>query len=225
MFRCVVEMKRLIENIIVSLRNENVKVGWMSNVKNSVFEGKNRIGNNSVMTDSSLARGSYIGDNCHFSGVSIGRYCSIGSNVRVVNGFHPVEKFISTHPAFYSLDKQAGFTYVRNSKYREQRLFDESKKITAKVGNDVWIGNDVVILAGVEIGDGAVVGARALVTHNIESYSIVAGNPARLIRLRFSEEVVNQLKRIAWWDRDEGWIIKNAEKFENSDMFIESCNC
>jgi len=68
------------------------------------------------------------------------------------------------------------------------------------IGNDVWIGRETLILSGVTIGDGAVIGARAVVTKDVEPYSIVAGNPARLIRKRFDDKTIHRLLEIRWWD-------------------------
>jgi acetyltransferase-like isoleucine patch superfamily enzyme len=80
------------------------------------------------------------------------------------------------------------------------------------VGNDVWIGREALILSGVTIGDGAVVGARALVTKDVMPYSIVGGNPARHIRFRFDADAIDQLKRIAWWEWPEE-IIREATPY------------
>ena len=82
------------------------------------------------------------------------------------------------------------------------------------VGNDVWIGREAVILPGVKIGDGAVIGAQSVVTHDVPPYSIVAGNPARFIRRRFDDETVYLLLKLKWWD----W---NPEKItENLDFLV-----
>lgn len=76
------------------------------------------------------------------------------------------------------------------------------------IGNDVWIGRNVIVLPGVSIGNGAVVGAGSVVTKNVEKYSIVAGNPARPIRYRFTSEQIEKLEKIKWWDWDIAKIKK-----------------
>ena len=86
------------------------------------------------------------------------------------------------------------------------------------VGNDVWIGRGARILSGVYIGHGAVVGAGAVVTHDVPDYMIVAGNPARAVRLRFEPEVVDQLLAIAWWQWSDEAIIDAADKLSTSDI-------
>ena len=88
------------------------------------------------------------------------------------------------------------------------------------IGNDVWIGLNVIIMRGVVIGDGAVVAAGSIVTSNVEPYSIVAGIPAKHIRFRFSDYQIRKLKEIKWWDWEENKIKENVELFYSIDAFI-----
>ena len=82
------------------------------------------------------------------------------------------------------------------------------------VGNDVWIGLDATIMPGIKIGDGAIIGAKSVVTHNVEPYTIVGGNPACVIKKRFDNEVIKTLLEIQWWN----WPIEKIE--ENRDVII-----
>nr|WP_120185346.1 CatB-related O-acetyltransferase [Zymobacter palmae] len=77
-----------------------------------------------------------------------------------------------------------------------------------KIGNDVWLGLSATILPGVSIGDGSIVGAQAVVTHDVPPYTIVAGNPAKVIRRRFDDKTISKLEKIAWWN----WSIKNINE-------------
>ena len=88
------------------------------------------------------------------------------------------------------------------------------------IGNDVWIGNNVLIMGGVKIGDGAVIGTGALVNKDVPPYSINVGIPAKTIRYRFSEEQIDKLEKMHWWDNNEEWIRKNIESFSNIEDFI-----
>lgn len=118
----------------------------------------------------------------------IGRYCSFGSGVWRFNANHPT-KFKSTHPYFYN--PLCGHV--------EQELIHRSELV---VGNDVWVGQNVIILARVRrIGDGAVIGAGAVVTKDVPDYAIVAGNPARIINYRFSEKTIEKMKAEQWWNK------------------------
>lgn len=87
-----------------------------------------------------------------------------------------------------------------------------------KIGNDVWIGYEAVILSGVTIGDGAIIGTRAVVTKDVPSYMIVGGVPAKPIRKRFDEETIQKLKEIRWWNWEEERIKKNIQAIQSGDI-------
>ena len=86
------------------------------------------------------------------------------------------------------------------------------------IGNDVWIGYEAVILAGVTIGDGAIIGSRAVVTKDVPPYTIVGGVPARPIRRRFDDETVEALLHLRWWDWDEEKIRRNLPAIQSGDL-------
>lgn len=183
-------------------------------------EGRNILREN-VSFRGTLGYGSYIGSNCSLN-ASIGRYCSISSNVVTISGSHPSRQFVSTHPAFFSIKKQAGFTYVSQNKYKED-IFADEKQHLAVIGNDVWIGSNVLILPGVRIGDGVIVAAGAVVTKDIEPYSVVGGVPAKKIEKRFSEDQIEALLKIQWWNQSTDWIKEKAALFQNIELFLEKC--
>jgi len=190
--------------------------------KNCFFEGNNSIGANSAFFNSSLGRGSYISKNCNLNKTKIGRFCSIGQNLVNGVGLHPSKDFVSTHPAFFSNAKQAGFSFVENSIFEEHKFVDKDKKYLVEIGNDVWIGNNVVIFDGVKIGNGAIVGTNALVTKDIEPYTIVGGVPAKIIRRRFTQDQIDFLMEFKWWDREINWLKDNINKFDNVETFIST---
>ncbi len=82
---------------------------------------------------------------------------------------------------------------------------------TTVIGNDVWVGSNVVILGGLNIGDGAIIGAGAVVTKDVQPYSIVVGNPAREIKKRFSEQIISSLMAIRWWEFPPELLAKNVD--------------
>lgn len=142
--------------------------------------------------------------------IDIGRYCSFADNITVVAGGEHDTDWVSTYP-FISMWKVESLTYMQTSKYKGD----------IKIGNDVWIANNVVILSGVTIADGAVIGAGSVVVNNIPPYCIAAGNPARIIRQRFSAETIEKLLKIRWWDWDKRKIHENLHLFNKIDEFIE----
>jgi acetyltransferase-like isoleucine patch superfamily enzyme len=118
----------------------------------------------------------------------IGKFCSIAEGVTIVLGGEHRTDWVTTYP-FNAI--------IENAKKFEGH---PRTKGDVTIGNDVWIGMDVIILSGVTIGDGAVIGARSVVTKDVSPYSIVAGNPGRQVRFRFSEAIINSLQSIRWWD-------------------------
>ena len=86
------------------------------------------------------------------------------------------------------------------------------------IGNDVWIGYEAVIMSGVTIGDGAIIGTRALVTNDVPPYTIVGGVPAKQIRKRFPEEIISELLKLKWWDWTVKKISQNMEFIKNGDL-------
>jgi len=198
---------------------KKVKFSWTCNIGiNSHFEGLNVIGAKSSFSGF-LGRGSYIVSNCHISG-KIGRYCSIASNVNVIAFTHPVHKFVSTHPAFYSLIKQNGHSFAKTQCFNEYLFADKENKYPVIIGNDVWLGFGTTLIGGITIGDGAVILANSTVTKNVDPYTIVGGIPAKPLKKRFDEETIAFLLNFRWWDKPESWIYRNADYFCEIDNFI-----
>ena len=204
-----------IKRILVLTKNPTLKLGKNANIGlKSSFEGSNKIGENTSFSGK-MGRCSYIGANSVVF-ANVGRYCSIATDVITVSGKHPTKDWVTTHPAFFSTAKQCGTTYVSESCFPE-------KTNPAVIGNDVWIGYGARILGGVKIGDGAIVAAGAVVTQDVPDYAIVGGVPAKVIRYRFTEEQIQKLQKIRWWEKDEQWLAKHADKFSQIDTFIRFC--
>ena len=214
MLSCI---KRWIKLAKAKAKFSNVRFGSGVNIgQSTLFEGYNVLGNR-VTFDGYCGRGTYIGDDSAIYG-KVGRFCSIASEVTTVQGTHPVH-FVSTSPSFYSTAGQNGLCLVKTNKVIEKRL--DAGTYPVVIGNDVWIGHGAVILEGVSIGDGAVIGAGAMVTKNVEPYTIVAGNPARVLRKRFDDDTVAQLLQLKWWDKDTKWLADHAEYFSDVKTFLQ----
>lgn len=181
--------------------------------KFSHFEGGNTIKNNSQFINSYIGMRSYIGQDCRFNDTYIGRYTSIASNVISLIGTHPIEKFVSTHPYFYSPSPDDcnyfnEFSKAKNSNY------------SIVIGNDVWICENVMLMQGITIGDGAIVAAGAIVTKDVPPFAVVGGVPAKFLRYRFSQEEIKYLLEIKWWNKGQQWIDSNYTVFRNINLFM-----
>ncbi len=179
------------------------------------LEGRNYIGKDAVIKNCTVGYGSYAQSGCDITDADIGRYTSIGSDVKTVIGSHPMKKQVSLHPAFYTAAEVPGFSYVSGSKAGSVQAR------RTKIGSDVWIGNGVRIMGGVKIGDGAVLGAGALVTKDIPPFSVNVGVPAKTIKYRFTEEQIKKLLKSRWWEKDEGWIRAHIDRFSDVEEFLK----
>lgn len=157
--------------------------------------------------------GTYLAVNAKISNTEIGKFCSIGPNLLCGFGIHPIDG-ISTSPSFYSTGKQNGFTFSLENKFEECK--------TIFIGNDVFIGSNVTILDGVTIGDGAIIGAGAVVSKNIAPYAIAIGCPIKVVKFRFTPDIIEKLLLIKWWDKDEIVWQKVEKYFYNIDEFLEN---
>jgi acetyltransferase-like isoleucine patch superfamily enzyme len=144
----------------------------------------------------------------------IGKFCSIAENLKVYLGGNHNKEWVTTYP----------FGHIN------QRIFNNfngygqpSTKGSIIIGNDVWISANVTIMSGVKIGDGAIIANNSHVIKDVEPYSLVGGNPAKLIKYRFTPEQIKELLLIKWWD----WEDEKINKFtpllcnENIDEFIK----
>lgn len=134
----------------------------------------------------------YIGNFCEVTRATIGNYVSIANNVTIGPGEHPTDT-ISAHHLF-----------MKNP-YEEMTAKD------CTIGNDVWIGINSVVRRGVEIGNGAIVGANSYVNKDVPDFAIVVGSPAKLIRYKFPQKIIEKINESKWWekDADEAKIIVN----------------
>lgn len=178
----------------------------------SFVEGTNAFHENSRFAGS-IGYGSYIGADSEIYG-KIGRFCSIGSRVKIILGRHPYTyPYVSTSPMFFSLLKQTGSTFATEQRFEESKFAEN--KFPVVIGNDVWINSDVKIVSGVRIGDGAVLLAGSVITKDIPPYAIIGGVPARILKYRYSEEDIKFLENFKWWNQNIKWLKDNAAKFNN----------
>lgn len=150
----------------------------------------------------------FIGDR-----LIIGRFCAIAQHVRfVMNGANHDTEGLSTYP-FFAFGNGWG-----NSIPPSLASPKPGSRLDTVVGNDVWIGYDATIMPGRTIGDGAIIGAKSVVTQDVEPYSIVAGNPAKCIRKRFSDDTISRLLTLAWWNWPAEQITQQLENIISGNI-------
>ena len=162
--------------------------------------------------DSRIDSYTYIAFNSQIRNTEIGKFCSIGPNFFSGWGIHPTDG-ISTSPCFYSTKKQNGISFSKTDKIEERK--------SIKIGNDVFIGANVTVLDGVTIGNGAVIGAGAIVAKDIPPYAIAIGNPLKITRFRFSDNLIERLQNIAWWNFSKEKLHFVEKYFFDVNLFIE----
>ena len=146
--------------------------------------------------------------------LKIGNYTRISFNVNFILTTNHTPELISNNLDRLFLKEINNNLYLKYHK--------EPKKFRLIIGNDVWIGANVTILGGLKIGDGAVIGANAVVTRDIPPYAVVAGVPAKIIRYRFNKKIRNKLLQIKWWNWPKSKILKNIEDLYNPLIFIKN---
>lgn len=144
----------------------------------------------------------------------VGNFTSIAQNVKIYlgNGCGHDSRFVSTYP----------FKYIHTDVFPNVENNSKDTNGDVIIGNDVWVGDGTTILSGVTIGDGAVIAANSHIVKNVEPYTIVGGNPATLIKYRFSTEQITKLLEIKWWDWDDNKINENTQflSSDNIDDFL-----
>lgn len=213
---------------------DNVRIQQDSLIINSQLSSNTNIINNCQLYQTKLDKNTLIHQECFLHEVNvssfsyiamrgmllktkIGKYCSIGPNLICGSGEHPTN-LVSTSPAFYLSSKHLEFSL-------SDKDYFENDKVTY-IGNDVWVGAGVFIKNGIKIGNGAVIAAGAVVVKDIPDYAIVGGVPAKIIRFRFPDEVINELLKIQWWDWNEDKLRQAQTFFVKEDIlpFIEWVN-
>lgn len=219
--------KKIVEKLSLCKKRNMFAARGVLFEKNAKFdlrtelEGYNKIYSGCRLYKSVIGLGTYIQSNALVYDTHIGRYCSIGPNLSTIVGRHPSKDFVSTHPAFYSLLMQSGFSFVERQKFIERGSVNSQASIV--VGNDVFIGASVTLLGGVTVGDGAMIGAGAVVYKDIEPYSVYAGPVLKLLRYRFQQEEIEFLLKFRWWDKPIDWVKQHADVFDDIKRFIEVC--
>lgn len=148
----------------------------------------------------------FIGDR-----LIIGKFCAIAEGARfIMNGANHAMSGFSTYPFnIFGHGWEEGF---------DVGTWEAENRGDTVIGNDVWIGMEAVILPGIRIGDGAIVAAKSVVTHDVPAYAIVAGNAAKVVKMRFDDKTVKRLLKVAWWDWPRDRIDRNLDAIRGADI-------
>ncbi|MDR0292070.1 MAG: CatB-related O-acetyltransferase [Elusimicrobium sp.] len=142
--------------------------------------------------------------------LTIGSFCSIAQNTHIICGGEHDAHWVSTYPFI-----------PRHKIKRLEHLSTKKHKGDIVIGNDVWIGANAVILSGVKIGNGAIVAAGAVVVKDVPDYAVAGGVPAKVIKYRFSEDIIKKLSEIKWWNWDLDKVLEAVEYMPDPEVFVK----
>lgn len=181
-------------------------------ISGSSIDASSKVESGSAVIDSTFGRHSFCGYDCTIVACDVGAFCSIASGVVIGGARHPIE-YASTSPVFLSHKDSVKKKYSRH-------VYSWSPR--TRIGNDVWIGERALIKGGVTIGDGAVVGMGSIVTKDVPPYTIVAGNPAKIIRVRFAPEISEAMLRLRWWNLPDDELTAIAPLFRDPEALLKA---
>ena len=188
--------------------NRKCIISWRSTIFNSTFCDYSTINDGVIISNSFLGKYSYINYNSLVNNTTILNFTSVGPGCVIGIGNHPTRHYVSTSPYLY-----------KPICFQIKQTFDEHPPVF--IGNDVWIGANVTICNGVNIGDGAIIAANSVVNSDVPPYAIYGGLPAKLIRFRFENNQIDKLLTIQWWNKEQTWLESNAKYFHDINLFLQ----
>lgn len=200
----------------ISLKKQHVKISYLATIDSKCSFGNYiAIARFSNLHNVKIGDYSYVENNCTLNHCEIGKFCSISSNVSIGLPVHPIDQ-VATSPVFYSNENRLGISFHIDPTVTES--------IPTRIGNDVWIGTNALIMGGLSIGNGAIIAAGAVVTKNVPPYAVVGGVPAKVIKTRFNEMIIAELEKTHWWDYDSKELHKVAAHMVNPEEFLNTQN-
>lgn len=179
---------------------------------NSQIHKTSKVESGCHIVNSKMDSYSFCGYDCQIINCEIGRFSSIANNVVIGGAMHPVD-WVSMSPVFYE---------GKDSVSKKFSLHKRAPEKITIIEHDVWIGQNAMIKQGLKIGIGAVVGMGSVVTKDVEPYTIVAGNPAKVIKKRFNENTITELLESKWWEFDDDKLLEYSKYFTSPDEFLKS---
>lgn len=172
------------------------------------------LGPNTTIQESTFGDYSYTAGDVSIVYADVGKFCSIASHVRINPGNHPTWRVTQHHMTYRRVSYGLG-------DHDDNEFFGWRREHRVVVGNDVWIGHGAILMPGVKVGNGAVIGAAAVVTRDVDPYTIVTGVPARPLRERFPREIWERIAATEWWDWPREMIEARIDDLCDMDLFLE----
>lgn len=179
-----------------SVENENITLEPLARIMNTEFTGNTLVGYCSCVNRCSLGRYVGVALFSYLADTTTGNYCTFGSRVSIGAFSHPTDA-LSVHEIGF---RNTTAPYSETVLESDSEQYLRARSLRTQIGNDVWVGDNSVVIKGVQIGNGAIVAAGSVVTKDVPAYSIVAGNPAKVIRKRFAEELIERIQATEWWN-------------------------
>lgn len=179
--------------------------------RNSSFTELSEIRRFAKLKNSKIGKYSRVNPNCKLLNTTVGNFTAIGRDTTIGLGRHPMN-YVSTQNIFYK----------RNNLNNDWVKSIDFPALSIHIGSDVWIGAEAMILDGVTVGDGAVIGARSVVTKDVPPYAVVVGCPAKIIKYRFTPEIIDRLLEVKWWNLTDKEISNNIEFFRDPKISLET---
>ena len=201
-------IKGMLKNIL------NPKISKLSFVSsNNILDSTVCIYRGTKVKCSSIGAYTYIANNTDVENVELGKFCSVADHCRIGMGSHTL-KHLSTSPIFTEKINGCKESWINND-------INPAPIKKTIIGNDVWIGSHSLIMGGVKIGNGAVIGAGAVVVKDVPPYAVVGGVPAKIIRYRFPDEVISLLQSIEWWNLPVSTLKEKIHLFQTDKIDVE----
>ena len=202
------------------ITNPFIRVEFSGRIATSHLAGGNMVGSHSTIARSLVGR--YVAIGCHsfMSRTKTGNYCTFGNRVSIGGLNHDYQLVTSHEVAFRNTSAIYGETVLETDGYSKDH--EDNPQYHVEIGSDVWIGDNAVILPGRKIGTGAVIGAGSVVTSNVPDYSIVVGNPGKILKYRFTAEIISKLQSTRWWDMSMSEL--KGFDFSDIDLFLTQCH-
>lgn len=184
-------------------------VGRDTSLNSATLGSWTEVGDRCTLENVVMGDYSYCGADCILQNTEIGKFSNIAAHVRLGPTAHPLDRPTLHHFTY----RRAAYGFAATD---DEAFFAARAARVLSIGHDTWIGHGAIVMPGLTIGNGAVIGAGSVVTRDVEPWTIVAGNPARIIRRRFPPEVAEAMERIRWWDWQHDVLQQRLDDFSGS---------